>query len=243
MPSLVHLAGDEGLAASPSIRSASMDRWYTSDLHFGHARVLEHRRFASLDDMHEILVTLWNEAVHPRDEVWILGDLALPPYEDSLPVASRTHGRKVLVPGNHAECWAGKGHLLWKAIGRQSLYTYLGDIAAIVDSPMPHQIAGESVHLSHFPFSADHTGRVRYPEWRPRDNGQWLLHGHLHAMWRQHDREINVGVDAWSMRPVHVDQIADMITAGPQDLAPLGAAVCSGVPGDLEGARHADRIR
>lgn len=180
-----------------------------------------HRPFASLDDMHEALVTLWNERVKPNDEVWILGDLAMPPFDESLPVAARFHGQKRLVPGNHDECWAGKGHGRWRALGSQFLYTRLAMISEIVDRPEPHLIAGEQVSLSHFPYSADHTGKVRYPEWRPIDFGGWLIHGHLHAMWRQHDREINVGIDAWALRPVHADEIAEMISDGPRDLAPL----------------------
>ena len=203
-----------------------MDRWYTSDLHFGHVNLIKkgHRPYASLDEMHDVLIEGWNSVVSPGDEVWVLGDYALRPYEESLAFTPLLNGTKVLVPGNHDGCWAGKftarDHPL-RAIAIQSLYTRIAGFSAIEDNPQPHLIAGERVALSHFPYEADHTDVVRFPEWRPIDYGGWLLHGHLHEMWRQHGRQINVGVDAWGMRPVHIETIAEMIKGGPADRGPL----------------------
>ena len=208
-----------------------MERWYTSDLHFGHRKAIQFRPFDSVEEMDEALVALWNEVVAPDDEVWILGDLAMYPHDESLTMAARLHGHKILVPGNHDECWPGKQitrpteALSRKSLNRltaqQAMYKWLGGIAEVAYDPIPHTIAGHDVALSHFPYTADHTGEIRYPAWRPPNTGGWLLHGHLHEMWRQHDREINVGVDAWALRPVHVSVIEAMIHAGPQDLSPL----------------------
>ena len=202
-----------------------MNRWYTSDNHFGHNKLVDsgYRPFESVQQMNDAMIGAWNSLVDPEDEVWVLGDLAMRPHDLSLEAAAQLHGRKILVPGNHDECWRGKreNFLAYKAIGRQALYTRLAGFAAIVDRPRPHMIAGEAVELSHFPYEADHTSKPRYPEHRPVDAGGWLLHGHIHDMWRQHDKQINVGVDAWAMRPVHVDEIAELIAAGPADRAPL----------------------
>ena len=55
-------------------------------------------------------------------------------------------------------------------------------------------------------------------QWRPDDTGGWLLHGHIHENWRQRDRQINVGVDAWDFTPVSEEQIAALIAAGPARL-------------------------
>lgn len=208
-----------------------MERWYTADLHFGHRKAVEFRPFDSVEQMDDALVALWNEIVAPGDEVWILGDLAMRPHDESLPHVARLHGRKVLVPGNHDECWQGQREVLpgdvitpqeaRRRLAWQIEYRWVAGIDEIVDNPAPHRIEGQDVGLSHFPYTADHTGKVRFPEWRPTDVGGWLLHGHLHEMWRQSGQQINVGVDAWAHRPVHVDAIAEMIAAGPAELAPL----------------------
>lgn len=50
------------------------------------------------------------------------------------------------------------------------------------------------------------------------DDGGWLLHGHVHEQWRQHDRMINVGCDVWDYRPVAEAALAALIDAGPHDL-------------------------
>ena len=202
-----------------------MDRWYTSDTHFGHKNLVAkgHRGFPSLPEMHECLIAGWNERVRPNDEIWILGDFALRPFEESLTVGQALQGRKILVPGNHDGCWIPKleRYNPWKVLGIQSLYTHLANIRDIVDQPSSHNIAGEDVALSHFPYTADHTSVPRYMEHRPPDNGGWLLHGHVHDLWMQHDKQINVGVDAWCWRPVHVDEIAALIAEGPADRAPM----------------------
>ncbi len=54
-------------------------RYWTSDLHFGHAKVIEYcnRPYAGLDEMHKALVANWNSVVTPDDEVMFLGDWCL----------------------------------------------------------------------------------------------------------------------------------------------------------------------
>ncbi len=58
---------------------------------------------------------------------------------------------------------------------------------------------------------------MKYDQWHPRDDGDWLLHGHVHEKWCQQHRQINVGVDAWRFAPVPEDTIADLITKGPSN--------------------------
>ena len=197
-------------------------RWYTSDLHFGHRRILDlGRSFADVDEMHAEIVDRWNAVVGEDDEVWVLGDLMLGPTSD-LPerCLSQMRGVKVLVPGNHDQCWLGHGHAQTRS-SRKHLYRVLvgGGFSRIEDCPRPHLIAGEEVGLCHFPYDGDHTAQVRYPEWRPEDNGGWLLHGHVHDLWRQNGRQINVGCDAWDFTPISERHVAEMITAGPRHVA------------------------
>ena len=39
----------------------------------------------------------------------------------------------------------------------------------------------------------------------------WLLHGHVHARWRQQGRMVNVGVDVWDYTPVPEEVIARLM--------------------------------
>lgn len=75
----------------------------TSDTHSNHARIIElaGRPFASVQDMDAELIRRWNETVAPDDVVLHLGDLALGPIAESLPLTAQLHGRRFLVPGNH----------------------------------------------------------------------------------------------------------------------------------------------
>ena len=200
-----------------------MNRFYTADTHFGHTKLLRdsYRSFDDLTEMNETIADIWNEVVSPTDEVWVLGDFALPANDSNLGYGAKLNGRKILVPGNHDRCWLGKDKRPRLRLREQMRYRHIAGFCEIVDNPAAHVIAGERVSLSHFPFTADHTETPRFVELRPPDNGNWLIHGHLHEMWRQSDKQINVGVDAWRLRPVHVDEIADLIVAGPRFLEAL----------------------
>lgn len=200
-----------------------MNRWYTSDTHFGHPKLLRdaYRSFGDLAAMNEALVDAWNDVVAPGDEVWVLGDFAVPATDDNLAYGAKLNGRKVLVPGNHDRCWRGGENRPRLMLREQMRYRHIAGFDEILDSPEPHSVGGELVQLSHFPFSADHTDPPRFLDRRPSDNGGWLLHGHIHEMWLQYDKQINVGVDAWQLRPAHVDEIASLISAGRQYLQAL----------------------
>lgn len=58
------------------------------------------------------------------------------------------------------------------------------------------------------------TSQARYDQYRPWNHGGWLVHGHVHDAWKVRGRQINVGVDMWDFRPVHLDEITALIRAG-----------------------------
>jgi calcineurin-like phosphoesterase family protein len=84
-------------------------RWWTADLHLGHANICSYtgRPYHSLDAMNEALIEKWNSRVGEVDEVYVLGDLAMGHIGETLPLAGLLNGSKVLVPGNHDRCWDG----------------------------------------------------------------------------------------------------------------------------------------
>lgn len=191
-----------------------MARWYTSDHHFGHTNIIKYcsRPFPDADAMDKAMVLRWNEVVDETDEVWILGDLVMGSFKQGLAGhVARLKGHKILVPGNHDRCW--KGHKSYRR--KRADYTQIGGVHEIIDDPEPHIIASETVLLDHFPYKLDEQFDGRFAEYRPTDGGSWLLHGHIHEKWRQQQRQINVGVDAWNFAPVSEDTIAAIIAKGP----------------------------
>ena len=86
----------------------------------------------------------------------------------------------------------------------------------VFDSVQPfarHVIGPAEVLLSHFPYAGDHTEQDRHAQYRLRDEGRWLLHGHTHANNRHHSpRQIHVGLDGWDLRPVDEAAILALIT-------------------------------
>lgn len=195
-----------------------MTTWLTADLHLGHANICAYtgRPYDDVATMNDAIIARLNAYAVPGDELIILGDVAMGRIEESLAWIRHLNVRPVLVPGNHDRCWRGHGP---KARDWRKRY-YDAGFAAIVDDPEPLPIAGELVLTSHFPYrgAGDHTAVERYSEHRPIDVGGWLVHGHVHQLWRQRGRMINVGVDAWGGRPVGLHEIATLVVDGPANL-------------------------
>ena len=206
-------------------------RWFTSDLHLGHKNIIHFcdRPFSralitqnELEYIHDVqymntdIIDTLNMNVGPDDELWILGDYAMGNTDLTIPLAQRlTAGRIVLVPGNHDRC-----HPMYESKSdryRQQYEKYMEVADVITDMELKN---GVVVQISHFPYATDpfdFRDKIdRFSQWRPTDNGGWLLCGHVHEKWQQIDRMINVGLDAWAGLPVPEDKIIDLIEAGPQ---------------------------
>jgi len=213
-----------------------MTTWFTSDLHFGHANIIEYsgRPFTDAEQMNRSLIERWNTLVQPGDTVWVLGDVAMGRITETLPLVAELAGHKRLVTGNHDRCWEGLG-----SRAQEWTQRYLdAGFADIHQGQIAMTIGGHDVLACHFPYRGDSQDFDRYPDARPADSGGWLLHGHVHEQWRQRERMINVGCDAWDCHPVHEATLVALIEAGPDDLAPLPG----GVPViDLDGSLVYDR--
>ena len=190
---------------------------FTSDLHLGHVHVAELRGFESVAEHDQALINHWNAVVSPDDDVWVLGDFALGDFAVSMERARALKGRKTLIAGNHdrlspayhykddaARLRAEAKHI----DAYRSVFSTLHNTGPVVVNGLPSQCIA-----SHFPYDGDRTSRERYVEFRPPNDGAWLLHGHVHGAWRMRDHQINVGVDAWGMAPVSSDVICDIMNA------------------------------
>lgn len=189
-----------------------MTTWFTSDLHFGHRNIIGYcdRPFDDVDQMNETLVASWNDAVADDDTVWVLGDVAMGRFDESLALVGRLAGRKMLIAGNHDRCWFGHGERAEEWVQR---YLDAG-FEQIVQGSTHIDIGDTTVLACHFPYTGDSQVEERYVEHRPADIGEWLLHGHVHEQWATNGRMINVGVDVRDQRPISEDHIASIIAVG-----------------------------
>lgn len=184
-------------------------RWFTSDLHLGHENIIRycHRPFSDVTAMNTELVNRWNERVDSDDEVWVLGDFAMGQITDGLAVVAHLHGRKVLVTGNHDRCWPAQPR---RPADWELRYRDAG-FADVLHGTVSVDLGGHHVLAGHFPYEGDSHDEDRFTRFRPQDNGQWLLHGHVHTRWQVHSHQINVGVDVWDYRPVSADTLEAII--------------------------------
>ncbi|MEO6988547.1 MAG: metallophosphoesterase [Aquihabitans sp.] len=190
-----------------------MITWFTSDLHLGHANIIRYcdRPFANVAEMNRALVDRWNEVVGADDTVWVLGDHAMGPIVESLALTAQLKGYKILLAGNHDRCWYGHGPKSEIWIER---YLAAG-FAEIRQGTQTYDMGGRKILLNHFPYVGDSHDEDRFNTARPRDDGEWLLHGHVHERWDQNDRMINVGVDVRNFRPMPETEVMALIAAGP----------------------------
>lgn len=175
--------------------------FYTSDLHLNHAFVAGTRGFDTAEEHDEAIIEGFNREITKRDHLWILGDVFMGSITDGLEKVKRLNGTKHLVMGNHDAC-----HPLNRN-GHSKQRRYL-EVFETVSLHAEHRIGKEKVLLSHLPYrwGGDHKPQERHTQWRLRNEGQWLLHGHVHDAFLIRDKQINVGVDfgfqPWSQETI-----------------------------------------
>lgn len=146
---------------------------FTSDTHFGHARIIEYcaRPFASVLEMDHEMIQRWNERVNEGDTVYHLGDFAFARVERIREILSQLKGTKVLIRGNHDR--------------RIKDSKFLGAGFSAVHKTHTLEAFDVPILLAH----------------HPQDVPGWHLCGHVHEAWKRRDKTINVGVDVWDFAP------------------------------------------
>ncbi len=182
-----------------------MSVWFTSDLHLGHRLVAQLRGFDSPEEHDAAILDAWAKRVGKNDQVWVLGDIAVSNPVKALEQIAELTGIKHLIAGNHDSCHPmHRDSHKWQP-------RYLTTFAS-VQAFARRRVNGKPVMLSHFPYTVDRGIEIRYPGYRLTDCGVPLLHGHTHLTERiTSDHEIHVGLDAWSLRPVHLSEIEPIL--------------------------------
>lgn len=168
-----------------------MNTYFTSDNHFGHARVIEYakRPFSSLDEMNEAMITQWNSVVRPGDQIYHVGDFALCKPKDACNIVRRLNGQKFIVWGNHDRA-------LRKDASFLGHWAWTKDLAEVT-------VADQKIILCHYAM------RV----WNKSHYGSWQLYGHSHGSLKDdpHALSLDVGVDEWNFTPVSFEEIRDVM--------------------------------
>lgn len=189
--------------------------WFTADLHLGHQLVAELRGYEQTDDHDTVIMSNIRTMTRPGDTIWILGDLSSGGSVGQRNALARLatlkdEGRTLhLIAGNHDSIHPlHRTALKWDEAYR--------DVFTSVQPFARRKIAGQRVWLSHFPWrgGGDHTEVERYDTVRLNDDGaSWLMHGHTHSPEpiNRGRRQIHVGLDAWGLKPVPMDTVAELL--------------------------------
>ena len=82
-----------------------MNKFFTSDLHFGHKNILgfaKPRPFSTIEEHDQAIIDNWNSVVKQEDDVYIIGDISLNlSTEDIENRLKALNGNKYLILGNH----------------------------------------------------------------------------------------------------------------------------------------------
>lgn len=198
--------------------------WYTSDLHIGHKLVALKRGFwerGTRDEnggpiadtaAHDLyLATTWEQAIHPLDTVYVLGDISINGGQHALDWIAARPGTKHLIVGNHDPV-----HPMYRTATK--LLPHWSKYFETIQPFMRRKLLGQTVLLSHFPYESWGDGPMRpgsrHNQYRLPDHGEILVHGHTHGVEKQHGTMFHVGVDAWGLRPVNQDVLIEWMTTG-----------------------------
>lgn len=160
-----------------------MAHFFTSDTHFGHAKILGYcnRPFSSIEEHDEALIANWNSTVAPQDVVFHLGDFCWGHPDKYL---SRLNGHVRVIVGNH-----DKKNLLLKAGFEWVKDLYLG------------QVDNRPIFLFHYPCLS----------WPSRSRKSWHLFGHVHGRLTGQPLSLDVGVDCHGYQPISFEEVSRMI--------------------------------
>jgi calcineurin-like phosphoesterase family protein len=185
--------------------------YFTSDLHFGHARIIEYceRPFKDVEEMNRVLVQNWNDRVTAQDTVFVLGDFTLGELHVAEHWFSKLNGYIRVTPGCHDRRWLSmlphRSCPLRSASGPDiSIEPLICEVKPrnFLKGSMGTVLPKVDVVLSHYAMRT----------WPKSHYGSWHLYGHSHGR-LPHDGSLSldVGVDVHDYKPVSVLEVRDIL--------------------------------
>ena len=176
--------------------------WITSDLHFYHNNVIlySNRPFDNIEEMHEHLITSWNNKVQPSDIVLNLGDFAFARENKIIEILQQLNGTQYFLYGNHdAPMKKKKVRDYCKQTKKISLFC---------DTL-------EGRYQNHHLFMSHYAHRV----WNKSHHGALHFYGHSHGSLTGIGRSVDVGVDSSELKtnyaPMALDDVIDYVMLKP----------------------------
>lgn len=183
-----------------------MTDFFIADTHFFHDAVATHRGFQTTEQHNRTIIDNIMCDTRPGDTIFFVGDIvgrtddanaALDLIDYNLP--NRTLR---LIAGNHdpVHPMSSKAHKHtpdWLKVFHS------------IQSQTFIKMMGQKIPVSHFPYTGESGSRTedRHIQWRMRDVGTPIIHGHTHAtdpvsISDNGTIQICVSADAWNMGPV-----------------------------------------
>ncbi len=170
-------------------------KYYIADTHFGDTRIINlcGRPYKDLEEMTLSIIMNWNSTVDPKDEVYMLGDVAYR-YKGNLRLLlDSLNGKKHLLIGNHDSGWM-------KNPANRRAFRSIDIMSKIQDG-------GRRVVLCHYPLMA----------FDGSTNGGYHVFGHIHNNTNEPlynainsmKNAFNAGVDVNGFAPVTLDQLIE----------------------------------
>ena len=161
--------------------------WFTSDLHFVHAKVIkcDNRPFQDIAEHDNELIRRWNAVVAKGDVVYVLGDFSWHTKDAQCDnILGQLNGTKFLIYGNH-DSDAVKRSKHWAKVTPYHEVT----------------VEGQKICLFHY----------RMVVWNQSHRGSWALHGHSHGTLpvNYQAMTLDVGTMLWSYAPASFYEIKE----------------------------------
>lgn len=196
-----------------------MASFFSSDSHFGHVFMAIYRGFLSADETDpakiaaavrrhdETIIRNILKRLRAGDHLYLLGDWAMGDRVAALGLVARLRAAGIIVHlilGNHDRAHPMNGNSV-------AHLRVLLDVFETVQVAGMIKHEGAKIMLSHFPYDGEGAMRAehddRASQWRLRDEGQILFHGHVHDDVRFRTSAkgtpmVHVGLDAWGLFPV-----------------------------------------
>lgn len=190
-------------------------RYFISDLHIGHRNIIDYcdRGFSSVEEMDSYILDHLNSTIKEEDTLIILGDISLN-HNKAVEFLSKLKFKKVIISGNHDRTFVKKGRPVDSKQERAiSEFILDGGVESVHQELRISLKNGVEVLLSHFPYAKESDPEsVRNHNDRPKDNGLFLLHGHMHCHYLKNGRQIDVGFDN-KFGPYSEDEIVEIINS------------------------------
>jgi calcineurin-like phosphoesterase family protein len=196
--------------------NSSQKLWFTSDTHYDHKNICTAttnwvgaenltRKFSSLDQMNDELVTSINNKVGQDDILFHLGDWSFNGFENIRKFRERINCKNVhLILGNHDH------HIERNKENIQSIFSSVSQYLDLEVKWRPYhsKLVADSYTrfvLFHYPIAS----------WNGMSDGVIHLHGHVHLSPQQrvaNGKAMDVGVDGNNMEPISMDEVLKIMS-------------------------------